>query len=81
MLFTFESGKHVKYQFSPEKKHNDIVVDKLNAKLLSGYTYRIALLDPPIRSENAKTFKKSVSLKIGQVSAVVGVGVCYTKKI
>lgn len=49
MLFMIQDGKRVKYQFSQEKKHKDIHVDKNVAKMKDGYSYRIALLDPPIR--------------------------------
>ena len=81
-LFSYEVGKHAKYQFNPEKKHNDILInDKIGAKVLSGYSCRVALLDPPIRAEKAKTFRKSISFKMVHIAAVIGIGVCYTKKV
>ena len=50
ILFSIDDGKKTKYQFSPDKKNKDIIlVDKLNAKMKDGYSYRVALLEPPIR--------------------------------
>lgn len=49
MLFMIQDGKRTNYQFSQEKKHKDINVEKNIAKMKDGYSYRIALLDPPIR--------------------------------
>lgn len=82
VLFTIEEEKKIKYQFSSEKMNKDVVlVDKHEVKMKDGYSYRVALLDPPIKKENGKTFKRSVSFKIGKVAAMIGVGMCYTKKI
>lgn len=49
-------------------------------KIKDGYSYRIAILDPPIRKQNGKTLKKSCTFKIGTIGAMIGVGVCYKKK-
>ena len=82
ILFTIDEGKKVKYQFSPDKKNKDIILaDKFNVKMKDGYSYRVALLEPPIRKENGKTFKKTVNFKIGKISAIIAVGMCYTKKV
>ena len=49
--------------------------------MTDGYSYRVALIDPPIRKENGKTFKRTISFKINKVSAMIAVGMCYTNKI
>ena len=50
ILFTLQEEKKVKYQFNPDKKNKDIMmVDKHHVKMKDGYSYRVALLDPPIR--------------------------------
>ena len=48
-IFVIDEEKDCKYFFSPDKKHTDIaLVDKNKVEIKNGYTYRIALVDPPI---------------------------------
>jgi hypothetical protein len=82
MLFTIDYGKRVKYVFSEEQSNKDIILtDGLTAKIQDGYSYRLATVEPPVRKAGGKTFKKSCTFRVGKVTALVGVGLCYVKKI
>lgn len=49
-IFEVDLNKKVRYFFNSEKSHKDIIViDKNKAELKEGYSYRIGLLDPPIK--------------------------------
>lgn len=81
-IFAMEDGKNIKYFFSEEKKHQDIlVIDKYKVQIKQGYTYRIALVDPPIHKEGSKCVKKrSCVFRPTKINSMVGVGVCFRKR-
>ena len=80
-IFEIDDAKKVRYYFNTEKSHRDIIVaDKIKAQLKEGYSYRIGLLDPPIRKEGGKLKRKTCTIRVCKVTAMVGIGVVYKKK-
>ena len=62
--------------------HKDIILtDRIKISVNVGYSYRIALLDPPINKVNKKPTKQSCTFKIGNIAAMIGVGIGYKNKI
>lgn len=82
-IFELDDSRRIKFYFTNDNCHKDfIITDKTKAELKEGYSYRIALLDPPIRKEGGgKLKKKSCTFKISKVTALVGIGVVYKKKV
>ena len=81
-MFEIGEDKKANYFFSEEKKHKDIsIVSKKEIIINQGYTYRVALLDPPIHKENASfSKKKSCTFKCTKINSMVGIGVVFRKK-
>ena len=49
-IFELDDSKRMKYYFVNEKSHKDFIInDKTKVELKEGYSYRMGLLDPPIR--------------------------------
>ena len=50
-------------------------------EIKTGYTYRIALLDPPIHKEGCKSsLKKTCTFRVNKINSMVGVGVVFRNK-
>lgn len=61
--------------------HSEITItDKNKAEIKIGYSYRLALIDPPIRKQKAKSKKKTCKFKILNCTSLVGVGIVYLEK-